>query len=97
MAKQSAKIKEKKAAKSVNNYLTVLRKLLSVAQEWALIPFVPKARLRPERGHPHRRHRLLGVGERQAGPPRLVTPLLRRPARRRLTGALAIALGRRNG
>jgi integrase len=41
---KSAKIKEKKAAKSVNNYLTVLRKMLSVAQEWGLIPFVPKVK-----------------------------------------------------
>lgn len=41
---KSAKMKEKKAAKSVNNYLTVLHKLLSVAQEWGLIPFVPKVK-----------------------------------------------------
>ena len=41
---KSAKIREKKSAKSVNNYLTVLRKMLCVAQEWGLIPFVPKVK-----------------------------------------------------
>lgn len=41
---KGAKLKEGKSAKSVNNYLTVLRKMLSVAQEWGLIPFVPKVK-----------------------------------------------------
>ncbi len=39
---KSAKIKEGKSPKSVNNYLTTLRKMLSVAQEWGVISVVPK-------------------------------------------------------
>jgi len=41
---KGAKIREGKSAKSVNNYLTVLRKMLSVAQEWGIISFVPKVK-----------------------------------------------------
>ena len=32
------------AKKSINNHLTVLHKLLSVAEEWELVPFVPKVK-----------------------------------------------------
>jgi hypothetical protein len=38
---KSPKLREAKSAKTVNNTLTVLRKTLSVAHEWGVIPFVP--------------------------------------------------------
>lgn len=41
---KSAKLKEGKSAKSVNNYLTMLRKMLSVAQEWEIISIIPKVK-----------------------------------------------------
>lgn len=41
---KSMKLREGISAKTVNNMLTILRKLLSVAQEWEIIPFVPKVK-----------------------------------------------------
>lgn len=41
---KSQKLREGKKAKTVNNMLTVLRKMLSVAQEWGTIAFVPKVK-----------------------------------------------------
>jgi integrase len=41
---KSAKLKEGKSAKSVNNYLTMLRKMLVVAQEWEIISIIPKVK-----------------------------------------------------
>ncbi len=41
---KAAKLKAGRKPKSVNNYLTVLHKMLSVAQEWGVIAFVPKVK-----------------------------------------------------
>jgi integrase len=41
---KSLKLRQRKSAKTVNNMLTILRKMLSVAQEWGTIPFVPKVK-----------------------------------------------------
>jgi hypothetical protein len=41
---KSLKLRQGKSAKTVNNMLTVLHKLLFVAQEWGIIPFVPKVK-----------------------------------------------------
>jgi integrase len=41
---KSLKLRQGKSAKTVNNMLTILRKMLSVAQEWGTIPFVPKVK-----------------------------------------------------
>ncbi len=38
------KLRQGSSAKTVNNMLTILRKMLSVAQEWEVIPFVPKVK-----------------------------------------------------
>lgn len=39
---KSAKLEAKLGPKTINNHLTVLRKMLSLATEWRLIPHVPK-------------------------------------------------------
>lgn len=41
---KSQKLAQKRKAKTINNLLTILRKILSVAQEWELIPFIPKVK-----------------------------------------------------
>lgn len=41
---KSQKLAQKLKAKTINNLLTIVRKMLSVAQEWGLIPFVPKVK-----------------------------------------------------
>lgn len=41
---KSLKLRQGKSAKTVNNMLTILRKLLSVAHEWGEIPFVPRVK-----------------------------------------------------
>jgi len=41
---KSLKVRQGKSEKTVNNMLTILRKLLSVAHEWGVIPFVPKVK-----------------------------------------------------
>jgi integrase len=41
---KARKLKEELAPKSVNNHLTVLRKLLNLAAEWGVIPHAPKVK-----------------------------------------------------
>ena len=41
---KSLKLRQGKSAKTVNNMSTILRKMLSVAQEWGVIPFLPKVK-----------------------------------------------------
>ena len=41
---KSLKLRQGTSAKTVNNMLTILRKTLSVAQEWETIPFIPKVK-----------------------------------------------------
>lgn len=41
---KARKLREGQAAKSVNNHLTVLRKLLNLAAEWGVLPHAPKVK-----------------------------------------------------